>query len=230
MVREVETSAATVAEATEIALDELGLTEAEVTVTVISEGKSGVFGLGASEATVLVKALVDDGDGEPEEKPALGDNGDTEVVREILGGLLEALDLDATISVHESQSEILSGTIFDISGDDLGILIGRRGQTLAALQYITRLMVSHRLKMRLPVHIDVEGYRQRQNEKLEELAERIARQVSSRNESYTMRPMPAVERRIIHVTLSDYPGVGTESTGTGESRQVVVFPEGGNNY
>jgi spoIIIJ-associated protein len=229
MAREVETSAATVAEATEIALDELGLNEDEVTVTVINEGKSGVFGLGASEAIVLVKALVDDGDGEPD-KPDMVSNDDTEVVREILGGLLEALDLDATISVHESQSEILSGMIFDISGDDLGILIGRRGQTLAALQYITRLMVSHRLKMRLPVHIDVEGYRQRQNEKLEELAERIARQVVSQQESYTMRPMPPVERRIIHVTLSDYPGVGTESTGTGESRQVVVFPEGGNNY
>lgn len=228
MTREVETSAATVAKATEIALDELGLNEDEVEVTVISEGKSGVFGLGASEATILVKSLVDND--EPKEKPAWGSNGDTEVVREILDGLLKALDIDATISVHESQSEVLSGTIFDISGDDLGILIGRRGQTLAALQYITRLMVSHRLKMRLPVHIDVEGYRQRQNEKLEELAERIARQVANRSESYTMRPMPAVERRIIHVTLSNYPGVGTESTGDGESRQVVVFPEGGNNY
>jgi spoIIIJ-associated protein len=227
MAREVETSAATVTEATEMALDELGLNEDEVTVTVINEGKNGIFGLGASEATVLVRSLVDDD--EPD-KPAPGNNGDTEVAREILGNLLDALGLDATISVHESQSDILSGIIFDISGDDLGILIGRRGQTLAALQYITRLMVSHRLKMRLPVHIDVEGYRQRQNEKLEELAERIGRQVSNRRESYTMRPMPAVERRIIHITLSDYPGVGTESTGTGESRQVVVFPEGGNNF
>jgi len=220
--REVEISADTVEEATAVALAELGLSRDEVDITVISEGKSGVFGLGTTRAKVLVSEREGDAD---DPVGAAGDDDKIETAREIITGLLDALGLETTISVRRSRTELLSGTVFDIDGDDLGILIGRQGQTLAALQYIARLMVSHRLKERLPIHVDVEGYRQRRNEKLEELAERIAGQVKDRHEPYTLRPMSASERRIIHVTLSDYPGVDTESTGDGEGRRVVVLPD-----
>ena len=114
---------------------------------------------------------------------------------------------------------------FDIQGDDLGILIGRRGLTLSALQYLVRLMVSHRLKMRLPIYIDVESYRERRNEKLEILAQRLASQVRSRRETFTMRPMSAYERRNIHLTLAEQSGVTTQSIGTGEGRRVVISPD-----
>ena len=107
----------------------------------------------------------------------------------------------------------------------MGILIGRRGQTLAALQYLVRLMVSHQLKTRLPIYIDVESYRERRNDKLEELATRLAGQVKSRGETYTMRPMSAYERRVIHLTLAEISGVSTESIGTGEGRRVVISPD-----
>ena len=143
--------------------------------------------------------------------------------------LLELMGIPAKVESQPGYELAEEGqdppTVLNITGEDLGILIGRRGQTLAALQYLVRLMVSHQLKTRLPIYIDVEGYRERRNEKLEILAQRLASQVRSRRETFTMRPMSAYERRIIHLTLAEQSGVTTQSIGTGEGRRVVISPD-----
>jgi len=234
---EIEISARTVEEATGIALDELGLTDNQVEVTVISEGKAGVFGIGGEDATVRVKALDDihgpqpgneadpeedyDDDDEDDQPPR--ENEAVWATREIIQTLLDNMGLDGDVVCQDPDDP--EALYFDIQGDDLGILIGRRGLTLSALQYLVRLMVSHRLKMRLPIYIDVESYRERRNEKLEILAQRLASQVRSRRETFTMRPMSAYERRIIHLTLAEQSGVTTQSIGTGEGRRVVISPD-----
>jgi len=112
----------------------------------------------------------------------------------------------------------------NVKGDDLGILIGRRGQTLASLQHIVRLIVAHQVKARVPVVIDVEGYKERRYGALQALALRIAEQVKARRRPFALEPMPAYERRIIHLTLADDPDVTTESIGEGETRKVVIMP------
>ncbi|MFH0846551.1 MAG: R3H domain-containing nucleic acid-binding protein, partial [Chloroflexota bacterium] len=109
-------------------------------------------------------------------------------------------------------------------GEDLGILIGRRGQTLASLQYIVRLILSHRLGTQVWVNLDVEGYKKRRYESLEKLAQRVAEQVRAQGTSFTLEPMPPDERRIIHLTLAQEPDITTESTGEGDDRKVVIAP------
>jgi spoIIIJ-associated protein len=119
----------------------------------------------------------------------------------------------------------LSSVGLNIEGEDLGILIGRRGQTMASLQYIVRLIMSYKMQVQIPIILDVEGYKQRRCEGLRILANRLAEQVKNRNLPFAMEPMPAFERRIIHITLADHPDVITESTGVGESRKVVITPK-----
>ncbi len=212
-----EMSAKTVEEATQRALEKLGVSREEVEVTVVKEGRSGILGLGAEEATVQVRAL----------KSASGaDNA--EIARDILEALIVRLGVDASVVPHVPSfaggNDESAPIAFDIEGDDLGILIGRRGQTLSCLQYILRLMVANRTKTWVPVIVDVEGYKQHRNEVLQALATRIADQVRVRSMSFTLSPMPAFERRIIHLTLADHPDVATESTGEGEMRRVVILP------
>ena len=114
---------------------------------------------------------------------------------------------------------------FDIKGDDLGILIGRRGETLSCLQYMVRLILAHQRKVWLSIFIDVDGYKQRRYETLRSLALRMAEQVEVERTPFALEPMPAYERRIIHVTLVDHPDVTSESTGVGEARKVVILPK-----
>jgi len=111
----------------------------------------------------------------------------------------------------------------NIEGDDLGILIGRRGQTLASLEYIVRLMVAERLKAWLPLSVDVAGYKKRRRDSLQKLALRLAEQVKSKHRAITLEPMLASERRIIHLALANHPDVATHSTGEGEDRKVVIL-------
>ena len=213
-----EMSDKTVEEATQRALEKLGVSREEVEVTVVKEGKSGILGLGAEEATVQVRPL----------KSASGADS-AGIARDILEALIVRLGVDASVVPHVSpfaggNDEAPPPIAFDIEGDDLGILIGRRGQTLSCLQYILRLMVANRTKTWVPVIVDVEGYKQHRYEVLQALATRIAEQVKVRSMSFTLSPMPAFERRIIHLTLADHPDVATESTGEGEMRRVVILP------
>jgi spoIIIJ-associated protein len=160
------------------------------------------------------------------------DNSDNiyEAAREILEKMLALMDIEATVNVsHEFTTTDDDGNLasvgLNIEGEDLGILIGRRGQTMASLQHIVRLIMSNREQVKLPIVVDVEGYKERRCEGLRSLANHLAEQVTNRKAPFTMEPMSAFERRIIHIALVDNPDVYTESTGFGESRKVVIAPK-----
>jgi spoIIIJ-associated protein len=151
----------------------------------------------------------------------------TEVAKDVLEVLITKLGLVASVVPQvqpASDQEEETPIAFDIQGDDLGILIGRRGQTLACLQFILRLIVGHQTKTWVPITVDVESYRHRRSEKLRALAWRLAEQVRTRRSPFTLEPMMAYERRIIHLALAD-PDVTTESIGEGEARKVVIRPK-----
>jgi len=151
-----------------------------------------------------------------------------EAAKEVLETLLDMLDLPGTVgftSGYFQQDEDEVDTIaLNIEGEDLGILIGRRGQTLLSLQYLVRIMVTHKIGSELPIIIDVEGYRRRRCDNLRNLAWRVAEQVMSRSAPFTLEPMTPFDRRVIHMALLDHPEVTTQSTGIGDLRKVVVLP------
>jgi len=147
--------------------------------------------------------------------------------KKVLEELLALMDLPSSVTLSEEFTVIddegeASSLGLNIEGEDLGILIGRRGQTMAALQHIVRLILSHKMESKLPIVIDVEGYKQRRCEGLRLLAKRLADQVITRKAPFTMEPMTAFERRVIHLALADHPDVFTESTGFGDARKVVI--------
>jgi spoIIIJ-associated protein len=153
-----------------------------------------------------------------------------ETAKEVLEELLALMDLKGTVlpsdefTVNDENGE-LSSVGLNIEGEDLGILIGRRGQTMVSLQYIVRIIMSHKMEVSVPIILDVEGYKQRRCEGLRLLANRLAEQVKTRKTPFTMEPMPAFERRIVHLALADHPDVTTESTGVGDARKVVITPK-----
>ena len=216
-----EMSAKTVEEAIHLALEQLGASREEVKVTVIKEGKPGILGLGGEEAVVRVTPLA----ALPEEE-----EGDiAQRAKDVLENLLAAMGVEASVVVEAEpgeEGETAGPITLNIEGEDLGILIGRRGQTLAGIQYIVRLILAHQMKAWMPITIDVEGYKQRRYQALQNLAWRLAEQVEANKEPFTLEPMPAYERRIIHLTLAEHPSVTTYSIGTGEGRKVVIEPKG----
>jgi spoIIIJ-associated protein len=153
-----------------------------------------------------------------------------EAVKKVLEKLLELMDLPASVTLSEEfttddEGGNLSSLGLNIEGEDLGILIGRRGQTMTSLQQMVRLIMAHQAQVKIPIVIDVEGYKQRRCEGLRALAERLAEQVKARRVPFTMEPMPAFERRVVHLALANSPYVTTESTGVGEGRKVVISPK-----
>ena len=211
-----ETSAKTVEEAVALALEKLGASRDEVEVVVLKEGKPGFLGLGSEEATVRVLRRQS----EEERQAAII------LAKEVLERLLSLMKVSASIEEKEPSEEGRALILLEITGDDLGILIGRRGQTLSSLQYLLYLMVGHQLKARVPVTIDVAGYRERRQEALRNLAWRMAERVMATGQPVPLEPMPASERRIIHLALQDYPGVITQSIGEGEDRKVTILKQG----
>jgi len=204
---EIEIIAATVEQAIEKAEAQLGMSRDQFEVEVVKEGRSGILGVGSKEA--LIRVI-----------PAnLQERDVVKVVTEILETLLELLGVTGKVEVLSEEIPL----VLNIEGDDLGILIGRRGQTLASLEHITKLMVAGRLKAWLPLRVDVGGYKKRRRDSLQRLALYLAEQVRSRHRAITMEPMPADERRIVHLTLADNPEVTTHSIGEGESRKVVIL-------
>jgi spoIIIJ-associated protein len=217
----VEISAKTVEEAIQIALEELNASREEVKVDVLEEGKPGLLGLGGGDARVRVSLL----------KPEPGNEADAidsaDAARDVLEGLLDKMGVDA--DVETGSAELISGgqddgggLLLNIRGDDLGVLIGRRGQTLSSLQYLVRLLLANRTQTFVPLVIDVNGYRQRRFEALRALAQRMAEQVTARRMPFSLEAMPAFERRIIHLALAEHPEVSTQSVGFGEGRKVVI--------
>lgn len=143
--------------------------------------------------------------------------------------LLDKMLVDAEVSARLSEPDDLTGqqvNIIDILGDDLGVLIGPRGETLEALQYLARLIVAHQLQQRANFVVDVEGYRERREQALVRLAERMADKARERGQPVSLEPMSSYERRVIHMALRDAPDVYTESTGEGKYRKVRIFPKG----
>jgi len=221
-----EVSAKTVDEAIEQALAEMGVTREQVRITILSEGKSGgLFGIGSEEARVRVEKLSPEE--APPPPPLAADVA--RVASETIQTLLKLMEVEGTPAAatypEEGGEPNTAPIAFNIEGDDLGILIGRRGLTLAALQYIVRLIVGHQTKTWVPIIVDAEGYKERRHEALKALALRMADHVKTRGAPFTLEPMPAYERRIIHLALADNADVFTESIGEGESRKVVIKPK-----
>ena len=210
--KELEISGKTVDEAIQVALEQLGLSEDQVEVVVLKKGRSGVLGMGAEEARIKVKPLL-----VPGEKADV-----VKVAKEVMEALIKFMRITADVSATQSATGELPVTL-EIEGDDLGVLIGRRGQTLTSLQYIVRLIVAEKLKMWLPINVDVAGYKKRRYESLQNLALRLAEQVKRNRRLITLEPMPADERRIIHLALADHPDVTTQSMGEGEMRKVAIL-------
>jgi spoIIIJ-associated protein len=210
--KELEISGKTVDEAIQVALEQLGLSEDQVEVVVLKKGRSGVLGMGAEEAKIKVKPLL-----APDEKADV-----VKVAKEVMEALIKFMRITADVSATQSATGELPVTL-DIEGDDLGVLIGRRGQTLVSLQYIARLIVAEKLKMWVPINVDVAGYKKRRYESLQNLALRLAEQVKRNRRLIMLEPMPADERRIIHLTLADHPDITTQSMGEGEMRKVAIL-------
>ncbi|MFA5375257.1 MAG: RNA-binding cell elongation regulator Jag/EloR [Dehalococcoidia bacterium] len=209
-----EKSAKTVDEAIELALEELGASRDEVEIVVLKEGRSGFLGIGGVGATVRVfRRQADETVREA-----------VSVAKEILEKLLSLMDIEAVVEEQKPSESGHAQFNLDLKGDDLGVLIGRRGQTLASLQYLLYLMAGHRLKVHVPLTIDVEGYLERRNESLQSLALRMAERVITTGQIAVMEPMPPRERRIIHLALKDFKGVVTQSVGEGEYRKVTIVP------
>lgn len=144
---------------------------------------------------------------------------------ELLARVIDLMGFDVEIvSSWETPTEAEPYLNLDIRGDDLGVLIGRRGETLANIQFLLRLMVNQRMKAWKNVVVDVEQYKERRVQQLTQLANRMAEQVATGGRAMSLEPMPANERRIIHIALRDHPAVYTESTGEGERRKVAIIP------
>ncbi len=213
-----EVSGRSVEEAIERALKQLGLRRDQVEVTVLKKGKPGFLGLGAEDATVRVIPL----------RSGAEVNDVAALAKSVSEELLGLMKLDAKVELKSSDLDETGpetkSIALEIRGDDLGILIGRRGESLASLQYIIRLIVARYQKAKVPIALDVEGYKQRRYRVLRDLALRLAQKVKSTGQSVTLEPMLPDERRVVHLALSVHPDVTTQSIGEGESRKVVIVP------
>jgi len=213
--------AQTVEEAVRLALEHLGLTREEVEVRVLEEPGAGPAG----NEEALVQVTPREAAAPPEEA---GDPG--QVGLEVLSELLRRMGLQAHVSVGEYAVEAGEARpILDVTTTnerDSGLLIGRRGETLNRLQFLVNLLVNRKLHRWPGLLVDVEHYRRRRDASLRDLARRMAERVIRTGQPITLEPMPAYERRIIHLTLRDNPQVVTQSTGEEDNRKVVIYPAG----
>jgi spoIIIJ-associated protein len=159
------------------------------------------------------------------------DAGEVDRAIQVVTTLLGKMKMTANVEAHEESDPLETDRfegptlVLDIRGDDLGSLIGRRGETLDHLQYLARLLVAKELGHYLNLVIDVEGYKAHRVQTLQQLAQRMAERVAASHKPAALEPMPANERRIIHLALRDHPDVRTESVGSGETRKVTIVPK-----
>lgn len=226
-----EVIAQSVEEAIEKGLADLGLPLEAVEITVLDEGGSGILGLGSRQARVRISILGEDEEEPKKEAPVRVADGDKDqtlnLVEEIVSELLEKMNLEASVAARygeESDNLPHAPILVDISGKDLSILIGRRAKTLDALQYITRLILGKELEHGIPLSIDVEGYRERRELQIRQLARRVADQVADTQREQALEPMPPNERRFAHIELQDESRVYTESIGEEPQRKVIIYP------
>ena len=219
---EVEATGETVGEAKWSALRELerrfpGIDKSAVSFAVLSEGERGLLGVGYAPARVIAKAgavppPADAGDEEPDSPAAR--------LRELLGRVCAALGAPVRIEIHEDE-ELLTATL---TGPDLGLVIGKRGQTIDAIQYLATAIVFRGMDERKSIVVDAAGYRDRRRATLEQQADRAASEAVAAGEPITLDRMSAVERKIVHVYLQEREDVETASEGNEPNRFVVVRP------
>ena len=227
-----EVIAPSVEEAVTRGAQELNLPEEELEVEILNEGSKGFLGLGGRQVRVRLTvrtAAVHPEEPTPVEEISDADDGDAvRITHETIEELLQRMGIKARVEAHWGDV-VPPGRIrplmVNVRGDDLSILIGRRGETLSALQYITRLIVGKELKRPVAVVIDVEGYRARRERQLRMLARRMAEQAIETGRTMKLEPMPANERRIIHIELRENPNVETQSIGEGDRRKVTIIPQ-----
>ncbi len=239
-----EIIAPTVEEAIQRGLQDLGVPSSSVQIDILDEGSRGLFGIGARQARIrltIKEALPPVPPPAPlseqvvEEKLAVEnisthtqpDNQLLLKAEEVVRRLLEEMHIKASVSASTKNSaEQGIPTIYiDIRGKDLTVLIGPQAETLNALQYITSLIIGKQSNQAVPIMIDVEGYRSRRENQLRHLARRMAEQAIKSGRRQTLEPMPANERRIIHLELKEFPGVTTESIGVEPRRKVTIIPK-----
>lgn len=225
----IEAQGRTTEEAIRSALDQLGVTRDEVEIEVLAEGRTGVFGVGSQEARVRVTVIgeeYDYQDGEDYAQPGQEiSDAQAEIARETLERMLDLLDFPNVVTVRGIQRERGRTTIqLDVAGDDVGLIIGRHGETLVSLQFLLNACLGRDLPRDTRVVVDIEHYRDRREESLRSIALRAADRARRERRPVTLQPMPPNERRIVHVTLQSNPYVSTESTGEGAERRVVISP------
>jgi spoIIIJ-associated protein len=213
--REVERSAASVEEAVEAALEELGVSEQEARVQILQEPQKGLLGIGGHDA--VVRVTVRD---EAIEGPEVEEQAD--LAEDFLRGLLDAMDLDA-----EVDSGYVEGVMYvDVFGaedpDAMGLLIGRHGQTLDALQEVVRSAVQRTTAARCRVMVDVEDYRKRRRSQLSQRARSVAAKVKRTGRPERLEPMSPYERKVVHDAVGEIEGVESASEGEDPERRVVV--------
>lgn len=247
MAKSIELRGRTVEEAINKGLEELGLAREQVDVELLNEGSRGLFGLGGAEAVVrltqreesdaaagvsappITTSLAPAPPAEPSRtmEPAAPPTtkDPASLGRQVLDTLLRGMGIRSEVVVRPGQSEEGPEFVLDIVGADLGILIGRRGETLRDLEYVTRLIVAQQVHHIVRFAVDVEGYRARRERVLKELAKRMADRVRQNRQPITLEAMPPHERRIVHITLREHSTVRTQSIGEGDHRRVMILPK-----
>lgn len=220
-----EQRAKSVDEAVEAALKELNASKDDVDIEVIEEGSKGFLGIGAHDAVVRVtvkgaqnssKNAADDSS-----KPkSIPENVD-ETAKEFLNGIFKAMNMEVQIDAKKTDD----GVDIELSGENMGIVIGKRGDTLDSLQYLTSLVVNKGSDDYVKVSIDTENYREKRTETLLALSNRLAEKVTKTGKKFTLEPMNPYERRVIHSNLQNNENITTYSIGQEPYRKVVIAPK-----
>ena len=210
MKKEITVQAKTVEEAVRSGAEQLGTDESGVTYEVIEEPKKGFLGIGSTLATVKVIYVF---------KPL-------EAARNFAHTLIKDLCLDAEVIIHDDGN---GEALMEITGAGAGLLIGHHGDTLDAFQYLVNLAANKKEtdeRKYTRISVDIENYREKREQTLRALADRMAQKVKKTGRSVTLDPMNAYERRIIHAQVQGIEGVSTNSVGSDSNRRVVIYPEG----
>ena len=219
--------AGSVEEAKRKAMDQLRkvvplVSEADVEFLVMEEGsRGGFFGRGKAEARVEARLRPASERAPVPEVPEGQEAAGAEVLRAFVQTTVALMGIQASVSAAESGEVVRA----DISGDDLGLLIGRHGATIDALQYLSAIVVNGDRHERRQVVVDAEGYRERRETALVSLADRMAQKVAREGSAIALKPMTAAERKVVHLHLKEHPRVTTESEGSEPFRAVVISPK-----
>jgi len=239
-----EIIAPTVEEALAQGLAQLGLTADAVSVEVLDAGNKGLFGLGKPQVRVRLTVAPPGGMLVVETRPAASESDPTvdpvkdsesqlehdpllDRTESVISKMIHLLNLEAQVSAHYGgeDREGRRNIHVDIRGNDLSVLIGRHSETLNAFQYVASLIVGRDAQDWVQLVIDVEGYRDRREKQLIQMATRMADQVAKSGRRQSLEPMPSGERRVIHIALREHPDVVTESSGEDPHRKITIVPK-----